>query len=468
MNTSKKLLARVAAGVTTLGLAVAGSTLVGAAPATAALTETDYGFQATAYGTKVVSNLVGLASDRTAFSYLSCTRIAGKEHSNKVAGVALPTDSPMIQIGAVTSKTRSWKNPKDGIAGAVSGTNSIASVALGAQDGSTPLLSIEGLKTTSTAWADKDGKLHAENTVKALDLNLINLPEEIPAELRGPLDDLLAALEDGIGQVIAAIQDNAGTIVIPGLGEVSVGYERVNEKENSAAAEAAVLDVLLYGADTAKGGGDDSMITIGHSWARINKDLPAGVMSGKGFGATAEVFDGIVGVGELGLMPMPCRGTEGKVRKQATAGLNLGNVDVLTLGAVDGRVWGKQYDNGRAEAWTEGRIVGLTLGPLEIKGIVGRANVAQGKGGEITRKDIEGSAILEILMDGESQGGLTPAEAKDMPPLEIPGIGKVEFFKTSKNKRGLRTSAVVITLLEETPAGSVIRLGNAQVKIKKY
>lgn len=464
MNFRKKLLARTAAATTSLGVGLAGAVVLTAAPAQAALTETNYGFQATSYGTRVVSDLIGLSSDRTAWSYISCTRIAGLKHSNSIASVNLPASDPVIQVGAVTSKTRTWKNKAAGIRGATSGTNTIASVSLGSE--SLPArLSIKGLETTSTAWADKDGKLHAKNDITAAKIELFNVSDPNNGN---PLSDLFDALNGGISAVLQALQENLGTIEIPGLGELSVGYDRVKKGATFASAEAAVLQVHLYGGDTVKGGGDDSVVTIGHSWARINKNIPAGIMTGKGFGANVELLDGIVGVGELGLQPLPCRGTDGRIRTSGVAGLNLGNANALTIGAVQGRVSGNQGKTGWAWAWTEGRIASIQLGPLEIRGIVGRANVKQNKAGKIVRKDIKGSSLGEILMDGESMGGFTPETAADIPPMEIPGVAKIEFFKTFKGKRVVRTSAVVITLLDGTPAGSVVRLGNAQTKIQRY
>lgn len=465
MRPFRKLLARAAVGTTTLGLAVTGAVVV-TPPATAGpadgLHASKYGLQTSAYATRIFSQMTGIESGRTAWTYINCTRMTGINRDKALADVNVPADDPMIYVAAASNRNETFRAPKDGIAAGARSTSTIGTIALGSED--TALFKITDLEATSTAWADKDGKLHASNDITAAKLQLLN-KDAIPGELSEPLKELIAALNDGINQVLAVIQDNANAIEIPGLGVVSVGFERTNIKKKTAAAEAAVLRIKLYGPDQVKGGDDDSVVNVGRTWARINKGIPAGIMRGKAFGANAELLGGIVGVGELGLMPLPCRGTDGVVKETGLVKLDL--ADQLGLGGAYGKVFGKQNKTGRAVAWTEGGLADVKLGPLEIKGVFAKAKAKQRKNGKV--KTSYKGAVAEILMDGESQGGFTHKEAKDMPPMEIEGLGRVEFFKKSKwGVRGLRVSALVITLFDETPAGSVIRLGNAQTKIQKY
>lgn len=474
MRPIKKLAARAAVATTTLGLAVTGMTLLSGAPAAnAKLTETEYGLQATGYGTRVVSNLVGASSDRTAWSWIACTTLAGLNDREYVGAVSLPADDPdtkvdesMVRVGAVESTSRTFKNKKKGIVAGSEGTNRVARVSIGGED--TPVLTIEGLKSTSRAWADKAGKLHAENDVRAAEIRLVNLPPDVPQEVQDLLDAINSGVKDVLGQVIGAIADNNGSIVIPGLGEIAVTYDRVTKSKFHAAAEGAVLKIRLYGPDTVRGGTDDTLVNVGHSWARINKEIPAGVFQGKAYGATVELLDGIVGVGELGLQPMPCRGTDGEVRTNNVAGLDLGNAGMLGLGAVTGKVMGKPKKNNAAVAWTEGSLASIQLGPIELRGIVGRAKVKANKHGKIKKRTINGSTIGEILVDGESQGGLTPDTVEQFPVDQLPPeVLSIDFFETKKlGKRGIKVSAIVIRLADE--ALGTIRLGNAQVRIQKY
>jgi hypothetical protein len=472
VNLRKRLTVGAVAAASSIGFALSGAAVI--APADAAqrqepvLTETDYGYESTAYGTRVTSEVAGLDSTRSAFSYLSCTRLAGRSDSETLASVQLPSDDPYVLAEGIESGTRTYRSRDEDIAGAVTSTNRIAKVRLG--NSTTPKLTLNGLRTRSTAWATLDGKLKTANEISSVDISLVDLPSDVPPELQGPLDDLLGAVDDGIGQVVQVILDNGNMIEIPGLGQVSVGFDRQVTHKRFAAASSFVLRVNLFGPDQAAGGGDDSLVGIGRSWARINRDLPAGVMQGVGYGANAQLLDGIVKVGKLGEQPLPCNGTEGDVYEAPVAGIDFASAGQLVASGLRGRSSGEQSESGAASAWTEGSVANLDLGggSLQITGIVGRANVAQNKAGEIVKNNIEGSSIGEIIVNGESQGAFDPATADEIPPIEIPGVAKIEFFVKEKTNRGMKVSAVVITMLPDTPGLGVVRLGNAAVHIKRY
>ena len=218
MTSSTTLRARGAALAATAGLALAGAVVL-STPAHAALSETGYGFQATAYGTRAQAPSVQVGLPRTAFAYISCTRLAGRTQTSSLQdqlGLPLNEANPLVKINAVKTTTRSYKDLTHGIAGASQGATTIGSVVLGGVDGG-PELSFDGLKTVSTAWADRAGKLHAKNDVKALDLDL-TLPT--PPTTGTPLDDLYNAIHTTVGsvidQVIGVLRDNLGGIEIPG------------------------------------------------------------------------------------------------------------------------------------------------------------------------------------------------------------------------------------------------------------
>lgn len=454
----------------TTSLAVVASGLGIVSPADAAerqaplQSETDYGFQSTAYGTRVESQVAGLESASTAFSYLSCTRIAGRHDDDSAADVSLPADDPYIKVESIDSDTRTFRAKADNIDAAVTSTNRIAKVRLG--NSTTPRLIINGLQTRSTAWATLGGKLKSANEITSGGIAIEGVTEEPGTGT--PLDDLIDAANGGINQVLAALIENGNEIEIPGLGVVRVGFDRHVVKKRFAAASSKVLVVTLYGPDQLAGGGDDSAVTIGRSWTRINRDLPAGVMHGVAFGANAKLVGGIATVGRLGEQPLPCNGTEGKVYTSPIAGIDAGGAGQLVASGLQGKSFGEQFESGKAKAWTEGSVANFKLGPLELRGIVGKANVAQNKSGKIVRNNIKGSSIGEILVDGESQGALDPATVGQAPPIEIPGVAKIEFFVKDKSKRGIKTSAVVITMLPDTPGLTVIKLGTAQVHINRY
>lgn len=454
-----------AAVLTSFALAASATALLGAPSSQAATRQvvTDFGFQATAYGTQVSSAQTGLSSGKSAYSLVTCTRVLNRSDSETLAALDLPAGDPMIQVDGVASSNRSYRDRGAGIEAAVTSLNTIARVELGSSD--TPQLVLEALRTRSTAWATTGGRLRAANEISSGELQLLNL-EETPVA-GTPLGDLLDAVDEGIDEVLATLIANGEPIEIPGLGTVDVGFERLSEKAGFAVAGAFVLKVLLYGADGVEGGGDDSLVGIGHSRARINRDLPAGVMYGEGYGADAEAVDGLVGVGNLGEQPLLCEGTDGRVLQAPVAGLDFLSAGQLVASGVTGRASGQQYASGRATAWTEGEVASLEVGPLELRAVRGRANVAQNRRGEIVTRSIAGSSIGELVVDGESAGAITPANVADLPEIDVPGVVDVDFFVTTKSRRGLSTSAVVITFAEGTPGVSQLRLGNAVAGIKR-
>jgi hypothetical protein len=452
---------RAAASLATLALATTGAAvLAGPAPAQAATTLSDYGLQGIGYGTRITSS-VGLESSRSAFSLILCTRELGLKRNEFVAAVDAPPDDPMVQVDGVRSSNRTFKNGKKDIAAAMESTNSIARVELGSS--STPRFILEGLTTKSRAWATRGGKFKTFNRIGTTDISLLNLP----GEASGPLKDLVDAVDGGIGEVIQALQDNGGTIEIPGLGEVSLGFDKQRTRPRYAVASSHVLRVLLYGADGVKGGGDDSMVSIGRSWAKITRGLPAGVMRGGAWGADAKLVDGLARIGRVGFQPLPCQGTEGEVRSAPPVGVDVAAQGQAVVQAARGRAWGVQRKNGVAKTWTEGSVTNLTFGPLEIRGITGRVNVEQNKRGAITKNNIAGSSVGELLVDGESQGKITPANAKELEALEIPGLAGIDFFVRKKGPRGSEVAAVVLEFAPDSPGATELRLGLARAFIKR-
>src|SRR3954469_11232967 len=359
---------------------------------------TDYGFQATAYGTRVTADGGVFESDKTANAWLSCTRVVGLTEHRAVAEVNLPSDPPYISVRGIDSTLHTFRSKAKDIEAGGRSVNAIGDVALG-EGTTTPQLTIESLKTRSSAWADLDHALHTSNAVTSGTIGLTNIAD--PGD-GSPLGDLFDALGGGIDDVIAALQENAGQIEIRGLGTIYLeAYDRQVTHKNFAVAGSSVLRVQLYGSDGNAGGGDDSMVNIGHSRARINRYTWAGVMGGRGYGTSADMVDGSVSMGRLGEQPLPCRGTSGRVVANPVADFTPPG-DQFELSGITGRAAGDQRESGSGWAWTEGSVGDLKIGPLELKGIVGRVNIGQDHHGTITKNNIAGSSIGEILVNGDS------------------------------------------------------------------
>jgi hypothetical protein len=443
-------------------------------PAEAALSETSYGFQATAYGTRVQAPVAQVGLPRTAFSYIYCTRLAGRTQSNsleKELGLPLNEAQPLVKINAVATKTRSFKDRAHNIAGASQGTTTIGSLVLGGVEGG-PELSFDGLKTTSTAWADNDGKLHAKNLVSALDLDL-TLPT--PPETGTPLDDLLGAINDTTGdvldQVISVLRDNLGGIEIPGLGTISLAsFDRHRAGKLTAEASSFLFRLNLYGLDGDPDTLDDNLeLGIGRSWARITKGVRSGVMSGVGVG-TRVTSDTLLGnVGDLAWKQLPCEGTRDQVLTRKVSSANLGLSVPTVLTNASGSSYGLQQRRGKATTWTRGTVGRFTVNgtKLVLEGVVGRTNVRQLASGAV-ETDFVGSKIGRILVNGKVKGvDITPRTASSVKLPEIPGVVSIKLFPRSKWRRGGHISAIKIVLAEAVSPVTV-DLGFSRAAIKRF
>ena len=472
MQVRTRFMSTLAATAACAAVALAGSPVLSPAaaqspshPRGGGLSETNYGFQGTAYATRVTSG-VGVSATRTAFSYISCTRLAGRTDTEPVVeGGIPPGPQPYLTLGVGESRTRTYKNLKHDIAAAITSTNTLSKIKLG--NSSTPRLVINGLSTRSTAWATKAGELKTSNHVGAGKLSLEGITD--PGD-NSPLGQLFDAVNSGLDEVLQTLIDNGGSIPIPGLGVISAGgFDKQVHRAGYAYASSFVLRVQLYGPDSKAGGGDDSFVGIGRSYARINKDLPAAVMGGNAYGSSVSLVGGILQVGRLGEQVLPCPGTHGVVRQSPGVDLNPGGSGQLRLQGIRGESYGIQRESGAAKAWTAGTVADLTLGSLELKGIVGRVKIAQGTSGRITKRTFRGSSIGQVIVDGKKQGGISPGQASQIPADQLPPqVASIELFKREKHKRALRIVAVTITMAAGSPGPSVIELGAAKVRLVRY
>ena len=465
-------LKRLTAGGGALAVALTGAVVVTASPASAQPVVTDYGYAGTAFGTRVISNSASLNTGRLAHAWVSCTRMAGLNGDNRpnaanyLAAADAPQNNPFVQLGAMENANRTFRNKDKNLYG-VTSVAKLASVTLsGPADGDMPgpVFRLEGLKTKSTAFAKK-GVFDADSTFTSANLTL-DLPSIDPA-VDGPLGDLIAAVEEGIGTVLATLGENGGEIEIPGLGLVRQGAEDTSIRQNVATARAYALVVDLYGQDGVAGGEDDSTIILGKTRARIMRDLPAGVMNGYGYGLDVKLADGLAKIGETGIQPLDCRGTNGETvsaRVPPAQDLLEGMLDV---GALEGIVNGLQRNDGTGRAWTRGEVGSLDIGEgdarVQMTAIVGQANVRKKESGKIVR-NIDGSGIGSLTIGGESFS----ADQIPTDPIEVPGLGLIEFNVTKLMKKGVRVTAVRITLNPGEAGETVINLGNARAFIHPY
>ena len=462
MTKHTRLRTRAAAVLTSVGVVAAGAAVVTASPAAAARTTvTDFGFQTTAFGSRVTAPDVALRSGRTAFSYISCTRLAGRVgRGNAVADVELPDPSnPQISIKGVSSTNNTYRLPRKGVVG-TRGVNTIDSVDLSGTGGAH--LGLRNLRVVARAEHTPRGW----RTATPISWSRLDLTPATGTPLDGAAQQLVDAVNSQVvGQVISVL-DTAGPIEIPGLGVISLGWQRHLTRPSFANAGAFALRVKLYGQDGKAGTADDSEVQLGRAWARVNRFVTSGILTGAGYATQISAVGGAVRSGRNPVQPLPCTGTGGKTRTSSLAGVNLGGLDQLVVEGANGRANGLERKDGSATAWTEGSVAKVVIGGatsgLVIDGLVGRANVRQTASGRVF-KNARGTSIGTLTLAGKPQSLPAPGQA-----IEVPGVAKVEFDKVARSRRGISVTAAVVTLLSGDSAGTVIRLGNANTRIKRF
>lgn len=463
-----RLAARLVAVASAAATALAGTVVLTASPSQAAVVKTDYGFQTHAYGTRVTSNTVALNMNRSAFSWIGCTRKAGLNPDNlATAGNYLAAsnsaNNPWVQLGAVTTANRTFKDSGTGVVGneAVSKIADLTLLGPSPSEGVPgPSFELQGLVTSAKTWA-KRGKLHGSTQLKSLELAL-KLPEGTPVD--EPLGQLLDVVDEGIGAVTDLLQEVTGNAIeVPGLGTVRLGRERVIIKKNWALSRSTSLIVDLAGADAEVGTADDSRILVGHSQSRINRDLPNALMTGHGYPIEMSVADDLLGVGKVGLEVLPCRGTAGQVLGETLPAQDVLD-GALQLGALTSQVFGDHERDGSSDAWTLGKVTRVGLGEgdqrVELAGIVGVARVHRKPDGRLVRST-RGTSIGSFTIGGEEKA--IPVNSE---PVELPGLGQIQFNLVEKSRKGIRLTAVRITLNPGESSETVINLGNARTEVK--
>ena len=242
-----------------LGVTLAATSMVlvgGTSPATAA-TVTKYGFSAAGFGTKVTSTDASLQSGMTAYSLIGCTKAAGAHNSNMVAASDL---NDQVHAGSATTDQRSLVSAAG--SSIVQSVTKVSSIEIGDDSLGFRITNLQG---TSRAYATKGGNLNALSTFTFGSLEPLG-GTTLPPPLDQPVDVILDQLASD------------GPVTIPGLGIVQLGHVAKAVGALSAQSGSIGLQVHLFGQDQANGGGDDSDVLIGRSYARITRSATHGTL----------------------------------------------------------------------------------------------------------------------------------------------------------------------------------------------
>lgn len=444
------VLRSVALAVPTTVLAT-GTAYLGAAPglaAAATTTVTPYAISASAYGSKVDSGLTGLRSGATAPAGIGCTKLVGDDRRNSLA--ASDASPQVITKG---TRNRSFSLRTDAGRVLVRSTSDITTTRVG--DGSLGLV-IQGLQGLSVVSATKEGTLSASSDFTFADISTTgtdatSLPTPLQGLLNGPTQDVLDAL--GAGR----------TITVPGLGVIRLGAADKTVTSTVAEADSAGLEIDLFGADRAAGGGDDSVVTLGVTKARLSKSPTKGLFSGSARGLQANTPDGTVLISPKSVASIPCEGTSGQVRTRALAAVDVLSLDQLAAAGLQNRVFGVQdTPQGGRTGYTESTVASVSLGDqLTIRGILARARVVRTATGTIQRLPTQ--EIGSIRANGTTYPAPEPGA-----PLVIGGVAKIEVPEPVSSTYGLQVTGLQITLLSGSRAGAVISLANTRTTIAPH
>ena len=387
---------------------------------------TNFGMQASAFGTRVKGGDVPASSGRSAWAYLGCTKLAGVGRGNHLVGIR-PGDTGNVR--GIDSSVGTYR--RDGAVHSRA-VNKIASAEFSNQSGS---LTINGLKAVADTWHDDRG-FHRSGSIRFL---------SIAAESNGqpvPVPD-----DPREGQVVT----------IPGLATLTFFADGGRVSAHSAKAVVTALKVELIPTDT--------VVLLGNASAMIQDDVPTGILAGQGRAVDGSAFDGTVTTGKVPVQPLTCAGTDGEWVTNSTADVDIAGV--AHLRALSASARGEQLDRSHGYGRTLGRVGQATLTlptgqELVIEAVVGQANVR--KNGDKLVRDIKGTRIGSITLDGLTQALPTPGD-----PLVIAGLVKVSAPIVEKTRYGIRMIAAPVTLFPGPDGGElVLNLGRARASLTPH
>ena len=382
---------------------------------------TDFGLKATAYGTKAVGGEVPANSDRTAFSWVSCTRMAGKSRFNHVAQAGI---DPVTRATEIRSRT--WTTRKDGVVSSWS-RNYIEKLTI---EGAVGTLVIEGIRARTRSWHDATGYHSWARTSVA--------------SITGP---------GGVDLTVPSPGDPP--LVVAGIATISAGVEKARQGARYAQAKAVALKILVDETQT--------RVTTSYAFSRIDGGVTGGVFGGHANGSQVRALDGTVTSGRTSLLPVPCQGTRGNIKVNDTAEVSLPNI--ATLEQVRSAVWAVQENKfGAAEGFARNKVEKARFDAigekaLVISGIVANAHVVRRDNGTISR-DARGT-IAKITVNGNPRPVPGVGEV-----LTIQGVARISGPEIDKVKHGIDVVAVTIKLLGGPEVGSIVELGHGLLRIR--
>jgi hypothetical protein len=353
------------------------------------------------YASRVVGGDLPANSGKTAFQVIGCTNRAGIDRSNTKADVNVPGGLLLSNV-----KTRTW-TAKNGETVSSYSRNSIERVVLA--DTKLGSLAIDAVVSRTRAWHNGTG-FHSSATSDVARIVFdpaIGDPQQIKLPLPGK------------------------TVTIPGLAEISLGSGEESHGASTASAQIDAIKVHVIPTNTT--------VYLAHALAVIRDQVPPALYRGSAFGTRADVAEGLVSSQNTPNIVTPCRGSDGEVRSQDVA-----EVDVTT-GVVARvlRATTRSGENAEGHGYVKNtaKVGRIALGHgLVITAVEGRAYVT--KIGKRFVKNTKGTTLGRIILNGER------LQMPETGVLEIPGVAKIESKIIERSRTSIEVTALRVTLLD--------------------
>jgi hypothetical protein len=455
------------AGALTCAPSAVAETEAPAARKQAATNLTDYGFNATVAGTKILVNGVELRSAKDAFAQQPCTRKVGLVDVAPSL-LSVPIENDLIDLSASTSRTETYQ--RDGRTG-VSGINTLAHIALGGElpgGIKTPTLNIDGLVSRADSFVvDATSKFGHEESFTFDGISIGGIDESLIAQVPGLaellhiVNDLVAPVNEVVDQLVQLLASiTGGTIQIPGLGSISLGSAYGKATDRFAYADASALRLLVNPTGEK---GKDTLLELGRAHTRISKGVTSGVFNSQAIGLEFLAANDALRMGGINQVSLPCEGTNGRVVTRDIPSVSIGLpplASVLTLTGVQYRTMGKQLPKGRMRGFVESNLGKLELPVLglTLEGLQSRVDVVR-RPGKPAKRTVSGS-VAKITVGSQTWTGPDLRMGQE---IQFAGgvitIGK----RVKKNYHGAGARMIDISLVD---LGSLITLGIAGLYAK--
>lgn len=359
-------------------VAVAATAMAVSLSPVSASAEESFGYRGFAFGTSV--DVAGtITSGRTAVVTYGCGTPAGLERENSTAGINVPG---LLSSGTIETTGATSASP---IQSSTSAT--VQNVSL--LDG---LITATAVKSVATASNDgTDFAASAEGTTFA-NVNVLGLPVDVdvPPNTR---------------------------ILLPLIGSVTLNEQRPSVTGNSADMRVAAIHVRVTNALNPLGIPAGTNIFVAVATAGLS--APAGgFLGGFAYGTQVQAA-GLLNSGPTFLATLPCAGTNGVVRDNTGAGLNLPLV--LNSGTIQNTVQGSvTATTADGESTSTVEDLNVLNGLITATGV--RSVATASRSGGVTTLSSEGSTFATITVDGDP---LVVADIEPNTVINIPGVGRV-------------------------------------------